>query len=191
MLKEYSYRLLAKYKSNLRIVKDSTSLLKASIRLSDWSCLNAKLIIGKSCLLRGCIYFTKSSAIIEIGDNVAIGSGGLISIASGLTIESNVLISFDVLIMDNDGHSHCPKTRMKDLPALLSGKNKNWFNVLQKPIRISEGAWIGSRVTILKGTHVGRNTIVGSSSVVSGHLLDNGIYAGNPAKLVRLQSEIT
>jgi acetyltransferase-like isoleucine patch superfamily enzyme len=45
--------------------------------------------------------------------------------------------------------------------------------------------WIGSRVTILPGTEIGRNSIVGAGAVVKGVFPENVIIAGNPGKVIK------
>ena len=45
--------------------------------------------------------------------------------------------------------------------------------------------WLGVNVTILKGVHIGDNSIVGAGSVLTSDVPPNSIFAGNPAKLVK------
>ena len=45
--------------------------------------------------------------------------------------------------------------------------------------------WIGGSVVILGGVTIGDNVIVGAGSVVTHDLEKDGIYAGNPARLIR------
>lgn len=52
----------------------------------------------------------------------------------------------------------------------------------QKRVVIGNNIFIGWGATILCGTTVEDNTIIGANSVVSGHLEGNSVYAGNPAK---------
>lgn len=52
------------------------------------------------------------------------------------------------------------------------------------PVRIGDNVFIGVHATILMGTTIGNNCIVGAGSVVSGTFPDNVVIAGNPAKVV-------
>ena len=52
-------------------------------------------------------------------------------------------------------------------------------------IRIGEGSWLGINVTILAGTYIGRNSVVGANSVVKGKFDDYCVIADNPAKVVK------
>lgn len=53
------------------------------------------------------------------------------------------------------------------------------------PVRVCDGAIVGFRSTLLPGSTVGAGSVVGANSVVSGGLDPGGVYAGNPARLIR------
>ncbi len=53
------------------------------------------------------------------------------------------------------------------------------------PIIIEENVWLGAKVTVLAGSHIGKNTVVGANSVVRGKLEPNSVYAGIPAKKIK------
>jgi acetyltransferase-like isoleucine patch superfamily enzyme len=52
-------------------------------------------------------------------------------------------------------------------------------------IVVGNRVWIGYNVIILGGVNIHDNVIVGAGSVVIHDLPSNGIYAGNPAKLIK------
>jgi maltose O-acetyltransferase len=51
----------------------------------------------------------------------------------------------------------------------------------RSPVRIADGCWIGSRVTILPGVTVGPGCVVAAGAVVTEDCEPNGLYAGVPA----------
>lgn len=53
-----------------------------------------------------------------------------------------------------------------------------------KDIIVDEEIWIGARVTLLNGVHLGRGAIIGSGSVVRSSIPPYAIVLGNPAKIV-------
>lgn len=53
-----------------------------------------------------------------------------------------------------------------------------------KGIYIGENSFIGTRSTLLPGTHIGNNVIIGACSVVKGNIPDDSIVIGNPAKII-------
>ena len=54
------------------------------------------------------------------------------------------------------------------------------------PITVGDGAWIGANCTILPGVTIGRGAVVAAGSVVTKSIGDNEMYAGVPAKLIRV-----
>ncbi len=57
--------------------------------------------------------------------------------------------------------------------------------ILIKPVTIGNGSMIGAGTTVLAGVTIGEGVVVGAGSVVVGDLEPNGVYVGNPARLVR------
>ena len=51
-------------------------------------------------------------------------------------------------------------------------------------ISIGNNVFIGINVTILLGTKIGDNVIVGAGSIVKGELKSNSVYAGTPVKFI-------
>jgi acetyltransferase-like isoleucine patch superfamily enzyme len=55
---------------------------------------------------------------------------------------------------------------------------------LFRKIIIGNNVYIGINVTILSGTKVGDNVIIGAGSLVRGELKSNSVYAGVPVKYI-------
>lgn len=64
--------------------------------------------------------------------------------------------------------------------SLLDGKR---FDLIS-PIRVGNNVFLGFDTTILRGSIIGDNTIVGAKSLVMGNLESNSVYAGIPAKRI-------
>ena len=142
------------------------------------------LRVGERSLVRGVVTFARNGSSLIVGNNTAINGATSFSIASSVEIGSNVLISYECMIMDHDGHSPNPEIRKNDLPDLLEGHPKAWESVKILPVRIEDSAWIGARSIILKGVTVGQGAIVAAGSVVSKSVPPFVIVAGNPAREV-------
>lgn len=59
-----------------------------------------------------------------------------------------------------------------------------------RDIVVEEDVWIGTNVTLLQGTHLGRGCIVGGGSVVRSKIPPYAIVIGNPAKIVSFRFNI-
>jgi acetyltransferase-like isoleucine patch superfamily enzyme len=53
------------------------------------------------------------------------------------------------------------------------------------PVRIGTDAWLGAKVTVLRGARVGNRTVVGANAVVRGELPGDVVAVGAPARVVR------
>ncbi len=50
---------------------------------------------------------------------------------------------------------------------------------------IGDNVWIGGDVTILPGTKIGDNVVIGAGSVVAKEIPSNVVAAGNPARVIK------
>lgn len=114
-------------------------------------------------------------AKITIGDDVGV-SGGTICAAIGVEIGNGVLLGANVSIFDTDFHPVVSASRRYERMPTPSNSDQ---------VRIGENVFIGTGATILKGTWIGKNSVVGAGAVVRGVYEDNCIIAGNPAILVK------
>lgn len=79
-------------------------------------------------------------------------------------------------------HCHsviCPKKTGKNFRvgpgAVIEGGNLTFGN----------NVYVASNSTVTGNIHIGDNVIIGAGSVVDDDLLGNGVYVGNPAKLIK------
>ncbi len=110
-----------------------------------------------------------------MGDRSQLGQNSRLN--GSISIGKDVIMGPDVIMMAT---SH----EYKDLstPINLQGEAE------EKPIKIGNNVWIGTRVIILPGVHIGDNSIIGAGSVVTKSFSANSVIAGNPAKVVKLRS---
>lgn len=113
-----------------------------------------------------------SNAQLIIHDDVGI-SGGAITCRELVVLKSRVWLGSGVLLMDNDSHSLDPTERLAEI-----------LNIRTAPVIIEEEAFIGARAIILKGTTIGRRSIVQAGSVVAGAFPADCIIGGNPARIL-------
>lgn len=132
-----------------------------------------EMVIGDRVRLEG------SSVRIELhcsrGATLSIGEGTFINYASNIsatrsvTIGRNCAIGQYAIILDNDYHDIEDITRAAE----------------PKPVVIEDDVWIGARVTILPGSHIGRGSVIGAQSLVRGTIPPYTLAAGVPARPIR------
>jgi acetyltransferase-like isoleucine patch superfamily enzyme len=113
---------------------------------------------------------------LEIGDDSSIGHGAEFVVGDSIRIGRHVRIANRVQLNGYDGHPLDPLARARNEPP----SPDRWG-----PITVLDYAWIGYNATILKGVTIGRGAIVASCSLVTEHVPDLTIVAGNPARTVR------
>ena len=140
----------------------------------------SKIRLGKNCKiiepvnLYGCVIgnrvfvgpFVEIQKNVKIGDNTKIQSHSFI--CEKVIIGKKCFISHGVIFVND---------------LIKFGKietNPKFF----KKTRVGNGVIIGSNSTILP-VAISNNIVVGAGSVVTKNLKIKGIYAGNPAKLIR------
>lgn len=140
----------------------------------NFSCKN-KVNSNSIGLIQPCIFdIAIDGSRIVIGNNVGI-SGATINASNCVTIEDNVAIGSGCLITDTDSHPIEYSARITD----DNSKTKT------APIHIKEGAFIGARCIVMKGVTIGTHSVIGAGSVVTKSIPDNCIACGNPARVVK------
>jgi acetyltransferase-like isoleucine patch superfamily enzyme len=110
---------------------------------------------------------------IVIGNNVGIGEFAYLGGAGGLEIGDECIVG-QYLSCHPENHNY--------QDTLISIRHQG---VSRKGIKIGKNCWIGSKVTILDGVHIGNGSIIAAGSVVNKSFPENSIIGGVPAKLLK------
>ena len=158
--------------------------VKIDFKTNIFSCGN-RLSLGKNVYLRSkskyyqagmpfhtTILIDVQGAFVHIGNNTRV-NGAYIHAQKGITIGENCVIASGVNIMDTNGHE-------------LKSNNRTIGRDKSEEISIGDNVWIAVNATILKGTIIGNNAVVGAGSVVKGRFPDNALIIGNPAQVVKI-----
>lgn len=111
---------------------------------------------------------------LSLGDNSGIGINA--QIAPYVTIGKDVMMGPDCM-MYTTNHG----MERTDIPMWKQKSS------VPSPIVIDDDVWIGSRVIILSGVHIGKGSVIGAGSVVTKDVAPYSIVGGNPAKLIRIR----
>lgn len=135
--------------------------------------LDGKIIFyGKASIGHGSRISVGGNGILEIGENFTITAETSIICHKKIKFGNNVLISWENLFMDIDFH------KIKNIENNIINEPKDIF--------IGNNVWIGCRNTILKGSQILNNCVIGSNSLINKKFDKNNILiAGNPAKILK------
>lgn len=141
-------------------------------------CLGANICVGYGLapkLGNGAVLLQARSvgSIIKVGDGTTFSNNVQVIAEQSITIGDRCLIGDAVLILDSDFH---------DLSAI--GRHSRPAET--KPVVLEDNVFIGSRVIVLKGVTIGRDSVIGAGSVVVRSIPSGVVAAGNPAKVIRL-----
>ncbi|MGZ4557858.1 MAG: acyltransferase [Mycobacteriaceae bacterium] len=110
---------------------------------------------------------------LRIGDKVVFGKDNVVNTYLDIEIGASTLVADWVYICDFD-HIYADVT----MPIKDQG-------IVKSPVRIGPDCWIATKVTVLRGTRVGRGCVLGAHAVVKGDVPDGSIAVGAPARVVR------
>ncbi len=113
---------------------------------------------------------------VSLGDFSGIGVNA--KIYGTCEIGSHVMMGEDVTIITRN-HAFS----RTDIPMMEQGFGE------ELPVVIGDDCWIGDRVMILPGVHIGSHSIIGAGSVVTKDISPYSIAVGNPAKVVKSRKE--
>jgi acetyltransferase-like isoleucine patch superfamily enzyme len=123
---------------------------------------------------------------IEIGQWCFIGEGARIWSADRVSIGDRVLISHNVNIFDSLTHPLDARLRHEHFRAIMLHGHPHAIDLGERPVEIGDDVWIGANSCILRGVTIGAGAIVGACSVVTQDVPAGCVFAGNPARLVKM-----
>lgn len=159
-----------KLEGRLKVGNDNSLPSVSLLSINLWFDENSTVKFGKSvCIGPGVNLIVKKGAKVSIGSHTYFASDCHIESTNELDIGSNCAISWGVTILDSDHH-------VITYPDVKEKLNK---------VHVSDNVWIGCNVTLLKGTSIGKGSVVAAGSIVKGTFPPNSLIGGNPAKLLR------
>lgn len=114
---------------------------------------------------------------IIIGNNCGI-SNVAFTCATRIVLGNNVLLGAGCKVYDTDFHALDFEERIK------VNYQSNLINT--SPVIIDDGVFVGAGSFILKGVHIGKNSVIGAGSVVTKDVPAFEIWGGNPARFLKL-----
>ena len=135
------------------------------IPFSSYICVSKKsnLSIESIKISENCKIVGRDDAKIKIGNNVYLNSGCQIVAHKSIIIGDSVQMGQNVMVLD---HDH----------LFIAGDGIQNDKFKCDEIIIEDNVWIGANTIILKGVHVGRNSIIGAGSVVTKNIDAGSVF---------------
>lgn len=115
---------------------------------------------------------------MRVGDKCVFGRDNTVNAYLDVEFGEGTIVADWVYICDFD---HV--TDDLDLPIKDQG-------IVKSPVRIGPDVWIGTKVTVLRGTKVGRGSVLAANSVVRGDVPEYSIMGGVPAVRLKDRREV-
>ncbi|MDE6538176.1 MAG: hypothetical protein K2M13_09120 [Muribaculaceae bacterium] len=111
--------------------------------------------------------------LIQIGKECKIGEAffSASDFNTKIILGDNCLFSVKIILRTSDGHSIIDQ----DNTRINTGGD----------VLIDDHVWIGYGATILKGSHIGKNCIIGTEAIVAGKLIPDGSVVVGVGKVVK------
>jgi galactoside O-acetyltransferase len=133
-------------------------------------------------LLTGYGYFEarRPEATIEIGDDVFFGNTAcVVCERTRISFGDGAMVGMFTYILDSDGHAFDDPANRMNSPGKAA------------PVEIGEHAFVAPHTMIFKGVTIGRNSVIGTGSVVTSSIPEGVIAVGNPARVIKTIDEVT
>jgi len=128
-----------------------------------------------SCNFGENINFTGSLENIKIGKGTTVNGYANFRFSNGnITIGENCLIARNSTII----------TQSYDINIAKEISSNNMY---VRDVKIGDNVWIGGNTVIMPGVTIGDNSVVGAGSIVTKDIGDFEIWAGVPAKLIKIR----
>jgi acetyltransferase-like isoleucine patch superfamily enzyme len=125
-----------------------------------------RIEIGNCGLFSGVRFECWRGALIRVGNGTYLNRGTEIVAGESVVVGRDCKIARDVIIMDTDQHA---------LPGA---------GLTCAPVEIGDRVWIGARAIVLKGVHIGPDSVVAAGAIVTHDVAPGTIVAGVPARRI-------
>lgn len=158
-------------KNNKVIIEKGCRFYNCSIEIYG----NHNIItIANDCAGHEFEFWASDGSKIYVGEHTHFAGNTHLAATEGktITIGDRCLFASEIVFRTGDSHSILD----------LNGNRLNFA----KDITVGNHVWIGQYVTVLKGTQINDDTIVGTNSLLTGKTFEsNCVVAGNPAKVIK------
>ncbi|GAB2682182.1 acyltransferase [Thalassiella azotivora] len=110
---------------------------------------------------------------LTIGDKCVLGRDNTVNCYLDVEVGASTLVADWVYVTDFDHVTTEVGVPIKDQ------------GLVKSPVRIGPDCWLGVRATVLRGTVVGRGTVLAAHTVARGTYPEHAVVAGQPGRVVK------
>ena len=135
------------------------------------------LITGENVRIQA--HVVLSGGTMSIGNHSFVNRYTQVNCCDKIAIGDYVMISYHCFISDNNSHSTDYRQRRAEIDAgFPNGTLPDKTTVAHAPIVIADDVWIGTRSIVLKGVHIGAQSIVAAGTTIV-HDVESAMLAFN------------
>lgn len=158
----------------IKIALEEGTTISPYAKKSIWNVnKNSKIVFeGKASFSRGVAIVSGTDSILKFGKNFSSNSCCNFFVDKYIKFGDDCLMGWNVSVHDGDGHK-------------IYDNKGNRINY-PDDIIVGDHVWICADVKILKGSSIPNNCIIARNSLLSKKFeIENAIYAGSPAKMLK------
>jgi acetyltransferase-like isoleucine patch superfamily enzyme len=134
---------------------------------------HARLVLGRWVHFGDANRLLVHEGTMRVGDKTVFGHDNTVTCYLDVDIGPKTLIADWVYICDFDH-------RTEDITVAIKDQG-----IVKSPVRIAGDCWMGTKVTVLRGSDVGAGAVLAANSVVRGAVPDCAIVGGVPARVLK------
>jgi acetyltransferase-like isoleucine patch superfamily enzyme len=143
--------------------------------------------VGRNCRLiiaRGATLVLGDGCTIDDGTTVAVYGSGRVVLGAGSFVGHHCTIAAHESVEVGAGAFLAELVSVRDHDHVV-GAPPSSGRVDVAPVSIGADAWLGAKVTVVRGSSIGAGTVVGANAVVRGDVPAHTVAGGIPARVLR------
>ena len=158
------YKLLYGNKINASLIQNISPSTEIAVG-------KGKLFLKNSVFTRKNVSFRVDSGELSIGTSF-FNQGCCITAMKRISIGSGCLFGPNVVIVDHDHDYHYTDNQ----------RGNHW---LMDDVVIEDNVWVGSNVTILRGSYIESGAVIGAGAVIKGHVAKNTVFVNKQCNEIK------
>lgn len=139
---------------------------------------DVQIVLHGGTLVLGEAVDVRARCVFEVGGTLEFAGRNVISYGSTFHCDDAITVRYMASVAE-----YCT---LADLSHTHDGPHEFFGdNIKTSPIDIGENAWLGAKVTVARGVHIGSRSIIGANSVVVKDVPAGHLASGVPAQVVR------